>query len=299
MMKPKKPTSKASLKATQAKFKVIDLSDIAPSNPWYATYLNLSQDLTPVTISELQTNFLLTPQESQFPNKTLTRLEFAEIAKRALEIRDCIAQRQDLGLPIEDTWPDQSIDPIKETQNKLDALPVNIKALKQVINDFTSELITSSTTVDPNNNTADVQTSSSQSVVKDSTNTQPSNLPSQNQQPTTNLDQTPDIETSTIQQESQTQIDITQELIDQQISEIENFLQELSVDPQNPQTQVDPVILPDDSVVIEDIACETCPCEYNINENEALKPQDQFFVILRNKQKTQILDQSNKVSPKQ
>ena len=329
------------------------MDSIQPSRPWYQVFVDLSTDLSSVLIGESKSNFLLTPNEALEPVSTLTRLQFAEIAKRALDIRDCIATRQDLNLPIEDTWPDQSIDPIQETQNKLSKLSPELELSKTQIQELASLIsqAQSEANISDNNQTPDsLSTSIPQAGISDQLS-QIDNTVSQNTDQTsqpekrdsdaktdiqiinpdsrsaisnqdTQADSTPDGNISSNQNQSQDSnqsrtdqgstppkaeqsgaASVSQSLTDEQVQEqvselLDTIQQALQTDDPELEREVD-AQLPPESVVVEDIACTTCPCEYTIDENEVFKPTDEYFVILRNKEKSQILDQSNKVSPSQ
>ena len=71
---------------------VINLDDLPVSSPWYSSYLQVAQNITPYLTSQGQTpqNFILTPAEASQPNKLISREEFAVIAFRVLQVRNCI-----------------------------------------------------------------------------------------------------------------------------------------------------------------------------------------------------------------
>ena len=285
------------------KFNILDLTQIQPSTPWYQPYLELSTDLSSIIQTESKTSFLLTEAESKSPTQELTRVEFAEIAKRALEIRDCIADRQALSLPIEDIWVDPSVDPIKATQERLKNIEPEVSKAAEQLQESMS-LIQSALT--------DLQTKDRSIEIKKGEQT---NNDEQNTEQSIDLQQNPgelddlsqvDSLTTTDQNSDETKQSSKLEIseINQQISEILESINRLNNSKDLEEDELTSIsenidVLPENTTALEDIACTTCPCEYTINENQVLKNNDKFFVILRNKDQTQILDTSNQVSPSQ
>lgn len=76
--------------------------DVQPQDPkigpWYETYLELSQDLSPhLKNAKTPQSFLLTPQESFSPNEKMTRGEFAIMTGRVLRAYNCFENQQAAG----------------------------------------------------------------------------------------------------------------------------------------------------------------------------------------------------------
>ncbi|MBI4234932.1 VCBS repeat-containing protein [Candidatus Peregrinibacteria bacterium] len=70
---------------------IIDLSAITEGSPWYAPYMQIAQNLSPLLNKGevLKNNFIVTKEEAMAPNKELTRGELLEISLRVLEIYNC------------------------------------------------------------------------------------------------------------------------------------------------------------------------------------------------------------------
>jgi len=81
--------SKIILEALELKG-VLTLPSLA-ATPWYATYLDVAQDLSPYlkVKREGKESFLLTAKEARDPNHLLTRYEFIEMAARVLDAYNC------------------------------------------------------------------------------------------------------------------------------------------------------------------------------------------------------------------
>jgi len=87
--------------------------------------LKYSQDLTEIATDKesLKETFLLTEEEAQEPDSPITRKDFAILVSRTLDLYNCIEERQNLGLPLEDERIDTSIDHIQESLNKVEETP--------------------------------------------------------------------------------------------------------------------------------------------------------------------------------
>jgi len=75
------------------KQKIISLRGITKTDddPWYAPYIAVAQDLSPVLLKKSAVNktYILTPEEAGNPNVKITRAEFVAIADRVLKAFDC------------------------------------------------------------------------------------------------------------------------------------------------------------------------------------------------------------------
>ncbi len=71
--------------------KVIDLSPVAQSIPWFASYMRVSLNLKPYMINNapLKEAFIVTPEEARYPGKLITRGEFVAMSDRVLTVFDC------------------------------------------------------------------------------------------------------------------------------------------------------------------------------------------------------------------
>ncbi|MBN1494320.1 S-layer homology domain-containing protein [Candidatus Peregrinibacteria bacterium] len=83
---------------------IISLSGIQPAaeGEWFAPYIALAKDITPKLLkeTEVKETYLLTSQETQNPNKSITRSEFVAIADRVLKAFDCyIIDDDNDGMP--------------------------------------------------------------------------------------------------------------------------------------------------------------------------------------------------------
>jgi len=235
--------------------KVIDTSEFTTVEPWYQNYLDFSQDLTPIQVGELKQEFLLTKEEAESPNKKLTRIEFAEIAKRTLDIRNCIADREALNLPTEDIYSQSSIDQITATQNTQSKLAETNPEQVQIIQNLASEL---AKLIDQASTPVETQS-----------------------QPEAQSQQSPELS-----------IDKS-ESVASQLEQLAGQAKQVAiniVDENNLQT---PISINPESNILEDIACDQCPCQYTISSEEFIQESDVFFAILRNEDKSQVLDKSN------
>jgi len=239
--------------------KVIDTSDFEVVEPWYQNYLDFSQDLTPIQVSELKQNFLLTEQEAQDPDKKLTRIEFAEIAKRTLDIRNCIADREALNLPTEDVFDPTLEDQIQATQQKLKQIqesnPDQVELIKSLAKELAELIKSAQTPEQPTLTESESSQAQDSQAIQDSITEQLSQL----------------VQMAEKQKEAS--------LVDINIDEENNLQSPVSINPE--------------SNILEDIACDQCPCQYTIEDEEFIGESDIFFAILRNKDKSQILDKSN------
>lgn len=71
-----------------------DLDDVIEANPepWYAPYIEVSQDLTPYLVDESTKGdelFILTAEEAADPMHVITRYEFVEMSVRVLQASNC------------------------------------------------------------------------------------------------------------------------------------------------------------------------------------------------------------------
>ena len=100
---------------------VISLDVIQEKNPWYQDYLKYAQDLTEILNpnQEVKSNFLLTQEEALEPNQPISRQDFAILISRALDIYNCIEQRSNLNLPLEDLRLNNDLPHIQESIERL------------------------------------------------------------------------------------------------------------------------------------------------------------------------------------
>ena len=260
-----------------SKFNILDLSQLKIQDPWYLDYLRLSTDLNPILKSQAKAkaSFLLTPTEALEPNKFLTRLEFAEIATRALDIRNCIADRSQANLPLEDILRDPSLDPlVVSKQNQQEFLNAHAPLLSK-IQDLIDQAIQAE------------DLASTQARVQDG------------QAPLGT--QTQDAESAAGQQTSdpadqEQGLDLekqTQQLVKESLEQISKAILAITIK-QQAKLEKQPVqVKQPKQTYVETIECKTCPCPYTIDDEVLLDDQDEYFVILRNLNKTQILDVSN------
>lgn len=237
---------------------VIDTSDFKEVEPWYQNYLDYSLNLTPIQVGDLKQTFLLTETESKNPDKKLTRIEFAEIAKRTLDIRNCIADREALNLPTEDIFEQSAADQIQATQD------LQAQKLLQ----------------DPN-----------RVALLESLANQLADLIKQAQTPTSTTQDSEALDSTQLKQQSQAeQLEAQAESIQSQLEQISASVKIEITDQDNTQSVVS---INPESNILEDIACDQCPCQYTIESEEFLSESDVFFAILRNPDKTLVLDKSN------
>lgn len=75
------------------KQQIITLKDVeqAEDEVWYAPYMELATDLTPVLLEEsaVKETYILTEEEAANPNTSITRAEFVALADRVLQAFDC------------------------------------------------------------------------------------------------------------------------------------------------------------------------------------------------------------------
>ena len=100
---------------------IISLDQIQEKNPWYLDYLEYSQDLSTLLVEnkESKSNFLLTPEEAKEPNQPISRQDFAILISRSLDIYNCIEQRSNLGLPLEDLRIEEDKTHIQESIDRI------------------------------------------------------------------------------------------------------------------------------------------------------------------------------------
>jgi len=81
---------------------VVSLSSLATTNPWYLPYVNISRNISSITLTQdyTGTNTIINSLQAEKPLQELSRREFARIAYNTLLVNNCLTQDLDLdGLP--------------------------------------------------------------------------------------------------------------------------------------------------------------------------------------------------------
>lgn len=76
---------------------VIDMGNVPVMEPYYMPYISIARDLTPYLLKPelVRQTFIVTDEESQNPDKEITRAEFIAMADRVLTIFDCSTLDED------------------------------------------------------------------------------------------------------------------------------------------------------------------------------------------------------------